>query len=101
MMQPRRSSGWWTQGRFRLRVATSKRLWETLAVTKEGERRAAQVVVQPGVRLEHDLLHHVAGVDPADQGVVEPQPDHPPQGTAVLLPEAFHRAGVVLFDAPQ
>ena len=67
----------------------------------ERHDRVAEVFGQPLVGLEQDLLHDVAGVDPPRQGVVEPQADHPPQGLAVPLPEAFGRLGVVPADALQ
>ena len=57
----------------------------------ERHGRVAEVIGQAAARLDQDVLHDVARVDPAADRVVEPEVDHPPQRFAVPLPEPIGR----------
>ena len=58
------------------------------------QRRVPQVFTQPLAGLQEHVLDDVAGIDPPAQRLVQPQPDHPPEGRAVAFPE-FVRGGRV------
>jgi hypothetical protein len=65
----------------------------------ERHRRVGEVVAEPAVGLEHDVLNDVAGIDAPLHDAVHPPIDHPPDGVAVAGKEAIDGVVVPLADA--
>ena len=59
-------------------------------------RRIGEVVAQPPVRLQHDILHDVAGIDPSLHHPVKPVVNHPSDRGPVSGQQSVDRRSITL-----
>ena len=55
---------------------------------------SSKVILQPPIRLDHDLLHDITGVHPLLNASIESQFDHPPERLAMPIQQLTGRLGV-------
>ena len=58
--------------------------------------RRLQVLFEPLIRFDHDILNDVRRIDATGEYRIEPQVNHPPQRFAEFAEEAIHGPGFTL-----